>query len=98
LEIEHGNGSVVVRTVGEIDVETAPLLRDCLMALYRDGHRSVVLDLADLDFIDSTGIGVMVAGAKRLRGDGGDLVIRSPRPPVQKVLQLTGLDRVFTTD
>ena len=84
-----------VRVMGELDVSTAPQLRECLHQLYLSGQRRVVLDLAELDFIDSTGIGVMVGALKRFRDDDGDVALRSPNRLVQKVLELTCLDRVF---
>jgi anti-sigma B factor antagonist len=95
LRVENDDGEVIVCPSGELDSGTAAELRDCLIRLYQDGHRHVVIDLGDLDFIDSTGIGVMIAAAKRLQADGGDLIVRSPRMPVLRVLQLTGLDKMF---
>jgi anti-sigma B factor antagonist len=55
----------------------------------------LVVDLADTEFIDSTGLGVLIRALKRLRHRGGDLVLRSPRPNARKVLKITSLDRVI---
>ena len=81
-------GTVVVR--GEIDVATAPQLREALHELVQGGAKQIVLDCAALSFLDSSGIGWLVATRKRL-GDDGQLVIDSPPSHVRKVLELTGV-------
>ena len=80
---------------GEIDLVTAPILWQRLVEVLPDTKRLVV-DLRDTEFIDSTGLGVLVRALKRLRHNGGDLVLRTPRPNARKVLSLTSLDRVIT--
>ena len=81
---------VVVR--GEIDMATAPQLRELLNALVDSGTTAIVLDCQQLEFLDSSGIGVLVAARSRL-GDGGTLTMNSPPPHVRKVLELTGVDQ-----
>ena len=80
--------TVLVR--GEIDVATAPQLREMLHELVQAGAKQIVLDCRDLGFLDSSGIGLLVATRKRLGGDG-QLVIESPPSHVRKVLELTGV-------
>ncbi len=80
--------ALVVR--GEIDMATAPQLRDRLNELVDAGSTRIVLDCRGLDFLDSSGIGVLVAVRKRL-GDGGTLTLESPPAHVRKVLDLTGV-------
>jgi anti-sigma B factor antagonist len=91
-ELSDGTATVSVR--GEVDVYTAPQLRDRLYAVVADGVTHVVLDLAAMTFIDSTGLGVIVGTLKRLREAGGDLVLRSPSRSTRKVLEITGLTRI----
>lgn len=86
----HGEQVAVVRAVGEIDLYTAPRLHEALVNL--EGKR-VVVDLSDCGFIDSTGIGVLVAASKRLRTDTPPAVVCQGR--VREVFLLTGLERVF---
>jgi anti-sigma B factor antagonist len=74
---------------GEIDVATAPQLREMLHDLIQGGASQIVLDCRELGFLDSSGIGLLVAARKRL-GDG-ELVIDSPPAHVRKVLELTGV-------
>jgi anti-anti-sigma factor len=79
---------VVVR--GEVDMATAAQLRDLLDELVSAGSRRIVLDCRELEFLDSSGVGVLVAARNRM-GDDGELVIDSPTPHVLKVLQITGV-------
>jgi anti-sigma B factor antagonist len=79
---------VIVR--GEIDMATAPQLRDLLNELVDGGSSRIVLDCRGLDFLDSSGIGVLIAVRKRL-GDDGALTLESPPAHVRKVLDLTGV-------
>ena len=69
---------------------TAPQLRDLLDELVDAGSRRIVLDCRDLEFLDSSGIGVLVAARNRL-GDDGEIVLDSPPPHVRKVLEITGV-------
>jgi len=88
-------GDVVVISVGgEVDAHTAPAVREAVEDRIRPGVR-VVVDLTDVTFLDSTGLGVLVTSLKRLREVDGslDLVVTSPR--VLKVFTLTGLDVVI---
>jgi anti-sigma B factor antagonist len=91
-ELSDGTATVSVR--GEVDVYTAPQLRERLYAVVADGVGQVVLDLSAMTFIDSTGLGVIVGTLKRLREAGGDLVLRSPSRSTRKVLEITGLTRI----
>ena len=75
---------------GEIDVATAPRLRETLHELVQGGATHIVLECQELAFLDSSGIGLLVATRKRL-GEGGELVIDSPPSHVRKVLELTGV-------
>jgi anti-sigma B factor antagonist len=69
---------------------TAPQLRELLEQLVASGSRRIVLDCRDLEFLDSSGIGVLVAARNRM-GDDGALVIESPTAHVLKVLEITGV-------
>jgi anti-sigma B factor antagonist len=76
---------------------TAPRLHSELAAAVMvDGPAQVVVDMAGVDFCDSTGMNVLLAALRRARERGGDLVLAGPRPAVRKILQVTGLESVFT--
>jgi anti-sigma B factor antagonist len=86
-----------VAVSGEIDLYTAPRLHSELAAaVMAEGPCRVVVDMAGVDFCDSTGMNVLLAALRRARERGGDLVLAGPRPAVRKILQVTGLESVFT--
>lgn len=88
---------VVLDLIGEVDLYTAPQLKDEIADLAAGGQPRVAINLEGVEFMDSTAIGVLISGLKRCREAGGDLVLVAPREPVRKVLSITGLDRVFST-
>lgn len=97
MRIEHRQaGDVVIVDVhGDVDVATAPQLREKLVQLIGDGHTDLVVDLNDVDFLDSTGLGVLVGGLKRARSNKGSLQVVSNNERVKKVFAITGLTEVF---
>lgn len=95
IDVIQTDATAVVRVVGELDLATAPQLRERLAGLTNSGVRTVTVDLAHLDFIDSTGLHVLVSGLKRLRELGGDLWLRSPKPSAMKLFEMTGLSALF---
>jgi anti-sigma B factor antagonist len=78
-----------------VDVYSAPRLREKLVELVSEGHRQIVADLEGVDFLDSTGLGVLVGGLKRLRSHEGDLTLVCTQPRILKVFEITGLTSVF---
>lgn len=85
----------MLEVAGEVDIYTAPKLREKLVELIDAGNDRIVVDLEGVGFMDSTGLGSLVAGLKRIRERDGELAIVCTREPVLKVLSITGLDRVF---
>lgn len=81
---------------GEIDLYTAPQLHSELVDSLDDGARRLVVDMSRVDFCDSTGMNVLLSAMKRARERDGEFELVAPRPAVMKILQVTGLDRVFT--
>jgi anti-sigma B factor antagonist len=88
-------GRVVVAAIGEVDVFTAPALDAELYRLIEDGRTAIVVDLSRVDFLDSTGLSVLVKALKRIRESEGrlDVVVTAER--VAKVFRLTGLDALI---
>ncbi|MFF5208556.1 STAS domain-containing protein [Streptosporangium sp. NPDC000396] len=90
-------GHTVMAIVGEIDLYTAPGLQSEFARLLQESPAThVVIDLSGVEFCDSTGMNVLLSALKRLRERGGTLELAAPRPAVRKILQVTGLDSVFT--
>lgn len=88
-------GTPVLAVRGEVDVSTAPELRERLLALAERGATLAVVDLSLVSFVDSTALGVLVSGVKRLRSAGGDLRLVVTEPRIAKVFEITGLTDVF---
>ncbi len=98
VEAATTEASTVVRLQGELDMATAPRLRDVLQAALDESPSSLTVDLSELGFADSTGIGVLAAAARRAERDGCSLVVRSPCMAVLKVLRLTGVDQLLAIE
>src|SRR5206468_1727423 len=94
--VTDGGSGHEVRLLGELDMATASRLRDELLRLAAGGATMETVDMAQLAFIDSTGLSVLVSALKRLRAQGGDIALRSPSPSTRKVLEITGLTEVFS--
>jgi len=86
----------VLRVRGEIDVASAPEFHARLSDLAGRGPEVIMVDLSEVSFIDSTGLGVLVGAEKELRQDGRELRLVVTRPQIMRLFQLTGLDEVFT--
>ena len=89
-------GHAVVEVRGEVDVYTSSVLRERLVELIDGGHRQVVVDLDRVEFLDSSGLGVLVGALRRLRTVGGELTLVCTNEKLLKVFRITALDRVFT--
>ena len=89
-------GHTVLAVSGEVDVYTAPALRDRIADLLDSGQHQLIIDLGGVEFLDSTGLGVLVAGLNRAREVGGSLSLVCPQERVLKLFRITGLDEVFT--
>jgi anti-sigma B factor antagonist len=89
-------GHTVVEVRGEVDVYTASRLRERLIEIISGGADRVVADLTRVDFLDSTGLGVLVGALRRLRLAGGELRVVCNSEKLLKIFRITALDRVFT--
>ena len=90
----EGDRTVVV-VGGEIDVYTAPKLREKLIDLVSAGHYHLVIDMESVEFLDSTGLGVLVGGLKRVRAHDGSLRLVCTQERILKIFRITGLTKVF---
>jgi anti-sigma B factor antagonist len=91
---EQGRWSVVALR-GEIDVYTAPRLRQALIDLVEGGKTNILVDMSKVDFLDSTGLGVLVGGLKRVKAQDGSLEIVATQDKILKIFEITGLSKVF---
>ena len=95
LVVQEQGDWTVLAVSGEIDIATAPSLREKLHSLLADGHANLIIDLDDVTFLDSTALGVLVGVLKRARTEGGELRIVCNQPRVRKVFEITRLDSAF---
>ena len=86
----------VISLGGEIDLYTAPEFKERMVELIEAGKKHIVVDLSEATFIDSTTLGVLVGGVKRLRPSGGGLALVCTDQNISKIFEITGLDRVFS--
>jgi anti-sigma B factor antagonist len=96
VDQEHrADGVTVLAVTGDLDVATGPELRDTLIRVMDEGRYRLVLDLAEVPFLDSLGLGVIVGVLHRLRPHDGALALARPRPPVTRALKISGLTSVL---
>jgi anti-sigma B factor antagonist len=96
IEEEHPAPATAVLAVhGEADLHTAPELRERLRAAIDGGANTVVVDLTDTDFVDSTSLGVLLGATRRLRERHGEMRLVVLRPELRRIFEITLLDRVF---
>jgi anti-sigma B factor antagonist len=96
--VTAGGDCAVLRAVGEIDVYTAPRLREHVIDLVGNGVWHVVADLRAVTFLDSTGLGALIGSLKRLRAHDGSLALVIGDGRVFRIFRVTGLDRVFALE
>lgn len=100
IDVEKDNGATIVRPTGDrLDIEVAGDFRAKLLSLIEQGNRHLVVDLNDVTFIDSSGLGALVSALKTLKrtGDAGDVRLARVQPPVVSLLEIIRLNRVFTS-
>ena len=95
LVVREQDGWAILTVSGEIDIATAPSLRERLHGLLADDKHQLVVDLDDVGFLDSTALGVLVGVLKRARSEGGEVRIVCTQPRVRKVFEITRLDSAF---
>ena len=94
-EVVDISGWAVVSVYGELDVATAPDLKERLVDLVNEGRSRIVLDLGGVDFLDSTGLGMIVSALKRARTHGGDLRLVCTESRIARLFEITGLDKAL---
>jgi anti-sigma B factor antagonist len=90
------DGVAVLHLTGKLNMVSAPTVRERIAALVAGGSSRVVVDLAGVPFLDSSGLGALIAGLKSARQAGGDLRIAAPSEQTRLVLRLTNMERMLT--
>jgi anti-sigma B factor antagonist len=95
LATNEVDGATIIAVGGEIDVYTAPKLRDKITELVADGVYDLIVDMEAVEFLDSTGLGVLVGGLKKVRAHDGSLQLICTQDRLLKIFRITGLAKVF---
>ncbi|AOT70453.1 STAS domain-containing protein [Geosporobacter ferrireducens] len=85
----------VVMVAGEIDIYTANCLKETLINLINERNTDIQINCEELDYIDSTGLGVLIGALKRLKQDNKNIIITKPKQNISKLLNITGLNKIF---
>lgn len=93
--VEEGEDHAVVSLAGELDIATVDDFRGCAAPLVARGFGRLLLDMSDVDFLDSTGLSAMLELQRQAAEAGGQVILRRPSPFVRRVLDLSGTGRVF---
>ena len=96
LETREVDGRTIVAIGGEIDVYTAPRLRESITDLVAAGRYDLMIDMEKVEFLDSTGLGVLVGGLKKVRAHDGSFELICNEDRLLKIFKITGLSKVFT--
>lgn len=95
IESSTNDGTAVLALRGEVDVYTAPKLKSSLIDLVDEGTYEIIVDLSEVDFIDSSGLGVLVGGLKRVKAREGSISLVCSQENILKIFRITGLNKVF---
>lgn len=95
LEVSEQENWAIVSVRGDVDVATAPRLREQIIDLVAHGRHYIVVDLDGVEFLDSTGLGVLVGALKRVKTHEGELRLVCNHPRLLKLFEITGLHRIF---
>lgn len=88
-------GVPMIELEGEVDVYTAPQLKQQVIGVLESGAKELIVDLTKVDYLDSTALGVLIGGLKRMREVDGNMMLICPSPRIRRVFEITGLDKIF---
>lgn len=91
-------GAWIISPVGEIDIYTSPIFKEMLNKLIKDRKADLIIDGGDLEYIDSTGLGVMISVLKKLKEEEYKITIKNIKPNIKKLFDITSLNKVFVIE
>jgi anti-sigma B factor antagonist len=94
IQLDEGDGFTICRPVGELDAYTVGQFREALGELA--STPKLLIDMSEVPFVDSAGLGALIGGIRRAREVGGDVAVCCNRPPLVRLLHTTGFDRIVT--
>jgi anti-anti-sigma factor len=96
IDLTFSGGSAIITMSGELDISTASFLHDCVRQAMEAGSNEIVCDLANVTYMDSTGLSVFLITQKRMSRQKGTFVVQSPPPVIERLLLISGLGAHFT--
>ena len=97
LNVRRADNNIPIIVLGgEVDVYTAPRFRTTMIELIDEGNYDIIIDLSNVQYMDSAGLGALVSGLKRVREHAGSISLVSPTIPVQRVLDITRLSKILS--
>jgi len=94
-EVTSQDDAAIVKLAGEIDMNHSPAMHQALLEVLKSQPRRLIVDLADVSYMDSSGVGTLVDALRRVHGYGGKMALVAVAPRVLSVLQITKLDQFF---
>lgn len=98
LQVNVDKNTNEVKLIGEVDIATSSQFEDAIMELVEANAPIIKLDMSDMEYIDSTGIGVLMAIRKNSIGDNQEIILVKPKRSIVKLMQLTGVDQIFNIE
>jgi anti-sigma B factor antagonist len=96
VETRHPReGVAIIALSGEVDVYTSPRVKQEIVDLLNGGTTKLIVDLSGVEYLDSTGLGVLIGGLKRARERDGDLKLLCDNPRILRIFEITGLTKIF---
>ena len=84
-----------IKAIGDVDISTAPKLRDCLDAALQEKMADIVLYLEELNYLDSTGLGVIIGTMGKMKENENQILLKNPKENIKRLLNITSLDRIL---
>lgn len=95
IKVRDSNGTPVIELGGELDAYTCSRFREAVIEVIQNGHTNIIINMEDVEYIDSSGLGTLVGGLKRVSEQKGTIAIICASTQIKKVFEITGLERVF---
>jgi anti-sigma B factor antagonist len=95
MKMESRGDALRISSIVQLSEANAKAFRDWIQEALEHGHRNIEVDLSQTSFVDSSGLGALIALHKTAAGRKGKLLLLNPQPPVQQIIELTRLDRIF---
>ncbi|MBR0518367.1 STAS domain-containing protein [bacterium] len=96
VDVKEGEGCNILNVCGDVDVYTSPKVKESINALIEKEIYNIVVNLEDVRYVDSTGLGVLIGALKKVKEHNGNIVLVCTNPQIKKIFQITGLVKIFS--